>query len=95
MIEDAQAESLAKSAARRLLKAAIASLLRALDDHEEFVIRLRYGIGSDKPRTLEESSLRVGGSRERVRQIERGALRRLPHPSRSQSLLQIRELRAV
>jgi MFS family permease/DNA-binding CsgD family transcriptional regulator len=57
-----------------------------LDDREQSVIRLRYGLDDAEPKTLEEIGRRLGLTRERVRQIESVALRKLRHPSRSRKL---------
>ena len=56
---------------------------RELTDREERVLRLRYGLDDDKPRTLEEVGKEFGVTRERIRQIEAKAIRKLRHPTRS------------
>jgi len=85
-IEDKKAISPANATAYTMLKEQMENVLSTLTDREKKVIRLRFGIGDGYPRTLEE----VGGifnvTRERVRQIEAKALRKLRHPTRSRKL---------
>lgn len=69
------------------LNARIEQLLSALPSRERLVLELRYGLASQKPETLEEVSHRLGVSRERVRQIQEQALRRLQSPSKRLKLL--------
>jgi len=57
-----------------------------LTPREEMVLRLRYGIDDGHPRTLEEVGKEFGVTRERIRQIEAKALRKMRHPSRSKKL---------
>ena len=61
-------------------------VLDSLDGREERVIRLRFGLDDGRPRTLEEVGHEFGLTRERIRQIEAKALRKLRHPSRSRKL---------
>ena len=72
--------------AREMLKDEIAEVLLTLTEREEKVIRLRFGLEDGKSRTLEEVGQMFGVTRERIRQIEAKALRKLRHPSRSRKL---------
>ena len=67
---------------RQLLKEAVASALDTLTERERGVLELRYGLDGDSPRTLEEVGRKYGVTRERIRQIEGKAIRKLKHPSR-------------
>ena len=62
------------------------TILDMLDDREAKIIKLRFGIDSGYPRTLEEVGKMFNVTRERVRQIEAKAIRRLRHPSRARQL---------
>ena len=62
------------------------SVLNSLTPREEKVLRLRYGVDDGRPRTLEEVGREFNVTRERIRQIEAKALRKLRHPSRSKHL---------
>jgi len=68
------------------LKEQIDRILKSLTPKEEQIIRKRFGIGEDEPRTLEEVGLEFEVTRERIRQIEAKAIRKLRHPSRSKWL---------
>ncbi|KRL02960.1 RNA polymerase sigma factor [Lactobacillus equicursoris DSM 19284 = JCM 14600 = CIP 110162] len=85
-IEDKDATSPEQHAANELLKDQLAEVLDTLTDREENVLRLRFGLDDDNPRTLEEVGRVFGVTRERIRQIEAKALRKLRHPSRSNQL---------
>ena len=85
-IEDTQLTSPAQKAAFSMLQDKISSVLHTLSKKEEKVIRMRFGIGDGCPRTLEEVGNIFNITRERVRQIESKALRKLRHPSRSKEL---------
>jgi RNA polymerase sigma factor (sigma-70 family) len=61
-------------------------VLKTLTPKEEKVIRMRFGIGADRDHTLEEVGRHLSITRERVRQIEAKALRKLKHPSRLKAL---------
>lgn len=85
-IEDQDALAPADAAAFELLKEQLEEVLHTLTEREEMVLRLRFGLDDGKPRTLEEVGKRFNVTRERIRQIEAKALRKLRHPSRSKRL---------
>jgi len=85
-IEDTSADSPAQSAAHAMLQDQMSRVLSTLTRREEKVIRLRFGLGDGTPRTLEEVGSIFQVTRERVRQIEAKALRKLQHPSRARKL---------
>ncbi|MBI4614670.1 MAG: RNA polymerase sigma factor RpoD [Planctomycetes bacterium] len=85
-IEDEQAESPVHSANQEMLKDKIAAVLETLDFREREIIKLRYGLGSGYTYTLEEVGKIFKVTRERVRQIEAKAVRKLQHPVRSRKL---------
>ncbi|WP_213792424.1 RNA polymerase sigma factor RpoD [Fructobacillus papyrifericola] len=85
-IEDNEAVSPADSAAYEMLRDQLESVLDTLTDREENVLRLRFGLEDGRTRTLEEVGRVFGVTRERIRQIEAKALRKLRHPSRSKHL---------
>ena len=85
-IEDDRATTPSDSVAFTMLKEQLLGVLDTLTPREEKVLRLRYGIDDGKPRTLEEVGKEFNVTRERIRQIEAKALRKLRHPSRSKKL---------
>ncbi|MBN2071549.1 MAG: RNA polymerase sigma factor RpoD [Candidatus Krumholzibacteriota bacterium] len=85
-IEDTGASSPDQTAAHSMLKDQVSRVLATLTAREEKVVRLRFGLGDGTPRTLEEVGTIFKVTRERVRQIEAKALRKLMHPSRSRKL---------
>ena len=85
-IEDKESESPVDFTTRQLLKEELYSILEDLSDREERVIRLRYGLDDNRPRTLEEVGKEFGVTRERIRQIEAKAIKKLRHPTRSKRL---------
>src|SRR5690625_2223571 len=85
-IEDQEAVSPSDHASYELLKEQLEDVLDTLTDREENVLRLRFGLDDGRTRTLEEVGKVFGVTRERIRQIEAKALRKLRHPSRSKQL---------
>ena len=85
-IEDRNALPPADAAAKRLLKEQIESVLSTLSPREQRVLQLRFGLEDGRSRTLEEVGKEFSVTRERIRQIEAKALRKLRHPSRSRRL---------
>jgi len=85
-IEDQDALAPADAAAFELLKEQLEEVLDTLTEREENVLRLRFGLEDGRTRTLEEVGQVFGVTRERIRQIEAKALRKLRHPSRSKRL---------
>lgn len=85
-IPDDDAQAPAEAAAYLLLKEQLEDVLETLTPREKEVLRLRFGLNDGKPRTLEEVGKVFGVTRERIRQIEAKALRKLRHPSRSKKL---------
>ena len=85
-IEDQEVLSPAEHTAQTLLKEQLEEVLDTLTDREENVLRLRFGLDDGKVRTLEQVGKVFGVTRERIRQIEAKALRKLRHPSRSKQL---------
>jgi RNA polymerase primary sigma factor len=85
-IEDDSALSPADSAAFSMLRAELATALESLTDRERQVVKLRFGLEDGRTRTLEEVGKEFNVTRERIRQIEAKALRKLRHPSRSKRL---------
>ena len=85
-IEDTNAVLPIDAAIQSSLRDATRQALAALTPREERVIRMRFGIGTGADRTLEEVGEQYGVSRERIRQIEAKALRKLKHPNQSKIL---------
>ncbi|WP_371370671.1 RNA polymerase sigma factor RpoD [Sporomusa aerivorans] len=85
-IEDQDAPAPAEAASFMLLKEQLEEVLETLTPREEKVLRLRFGLDDGRARTLEEVGQYFGVTRERIRQIEAKALRKLRHPSRSKKL---------
>ena len=77
-------------ASAELLKAHLGEVLDTLNDREKKVLKLRFGLEDGRQRTLEEVGKEFGVTRERIRQIEAKALRKLRHPTRSKNLRIIR-----
>ena len=85
-IPDDDALEPAEAASFMLLREQLDEVLSTLTDREEKVLRLRFGLIDGKTRTLEEVGREFQVTRERIRQIEAKALRKLRHPSRSKKL---------
>jgi len=85
-IEDRNALPPVDAASRQLLKEQIAEVLSSLTSREQRVLQLRFGLEDGRSRTLEEVGKEFNVTRERIRQIEAKALRKLRHPSRSRKL---------
>ncbi|MCL2592728.1 MAG: RNA polymerase sigma factor RpoD, partial [Defluviitaleaceae bacterium] len=85
-IPDEDIKAPADAAAFSLLKEQLMDVLETLTDREEMVLKMRFGLYDGKPRTLEEVGKEFNVTRERIRQIEAKALRKLRHPSRSKKL---------
>jgi RNA polymerase sigma factor (sigma-70 family) len=81
LVEDRSAESPFEAAAVSLLPEEISRLLSPLDEREQMIIRLRFGLDRGEPRTLEEVGDHFNLTRERIRQIESRAMTKLRHPS--------------
>ncbi|MCD8294340.1 MAG: RNA polymerase sigma factor RpoD [Clostridia bacterium] len=85
-LEDENAETPSDTVSSSMLKETLLRVLNTLTPREEKVLRLRYGVDDGRPRTLEEVGREFNVTRERIRQIEAKALRKLRHPSRSKQL---------
>lgn len=85
-VEDDTMKSPTESAAQDILKAQLLAVIETLTPREQKVIRLRYGLDDNHSRTLEEVGKDFNVTRERIRQIEAKALRKLRHPNRSKKL---------
>ena len=85
-VEDSESPAPSDSASYALLREQLCNVLRTLTPREEEVIKLRFGLEDGRPRTLEEVGRQFKITRERIRQIEAKALRKLRHPSRSKTL---------
>ena len=85
-IEDQETISPVDSATQNLLEEAIEEVLAELTPRQSHILRLRFGLGGGEPHTLEEIANKFGLSRERIRQLEKEALRRLRHPQLAHNL---------
>ena len=85
-IQDEQVAVPVDAATYTLLREQLTEVLDTLTEREQKVLRLRFGLDDGRPRTLEEVGREFNVTRERIRQIEAKALRKLRHPSRSKKL---------
>ena len=85
-VEDKETLSPSDYAVNNLLKEELYEVMKELTDREEKVLRLRYGLDDNHPRTLEEVGKEFGVTRERIRQIEAKAIKKLRHPNRKKRL---------
>lgn len=85
-LEDTSADSPAEATGYSILKEKMAEVLQTLTDRERQVLILRFGLQDGKPKTLEEVGMVFNVTRERIRQIEAKALRKMRHPTRSKQL---------
>ena len=90
-LPDDEVPAPSEAAASAILKEQIAEVLDTLTDREQKVLRLRFGLDDGRSRTLEEVGKEFNVTRERIRQIEAKALRKLRHPSRSRKLREFLE----
>ena len=85
-IEDQETPSPVESATQHMLQETIEEVLSELTPRQSHILRLRFGLGGGEPHTLEEIANKFGLSRERIRQLEKEALRRLRHPRLAHTL---------
>lgn len=90
-VEDEDSLSPKDHTTNQLLKDALYEVMKELNEREERVLRLRFGLDDGRPRTLEEVGKEFGVTRERIRQIEAKALKKLRHPIRSKKLVDFLE----
>ncbi len=86
MVPDGEAVAPVEEASHMLLRDQLKEVINTLSSREKKVIQMRFGIGDGRPHTLEEVGKEFDVTRERIRQIEAKALRKLRHPSRSRKL---------
>ena len=91
LIEDRNAASPVDAAALPSWEGAVSDALAALSERDRRVLQLRFGIGNHRPHTLEEVGREFGLTRERIRQIQAGALKKLRAPTPSRALCCLRE----
>ncbi len=86
MLEDKNAENPIEATSFKLLKTKLSEALNGLTERERRILELRYGLADGAARTLEDVGKQYNVTRERIRQIEAKALRKLRHPSRRAKL---------
>jgi len=86
-VEDKEAIAPSEAVSLAMLRTEVEDILDTLTPRERRVLQLRFGLVDSQQRTLEEVGKRLGVTRERIRQIETKALRKLRHPSRSKRLI--------
>jgi RNA polymerase primary sigma factor len=82
LLEDKTAENPSEATSFNLLRGHLSEVLNGLNERERRILELRYGLSDGCPRTLEEVGQQYNVTRERIRQIEAKALRKLRHPTR-------------
>ena len=85
-IEDKNLESPENASYRHILRTELLSSMEILTEREQMILKLRFGFDDGRPRTLEEVGKVYNVTRERIRQIEEKALRKLKHPNRKSRL---------
>jgi len=95
LIEDKRTENPSDLTSYNILRDKLGSVLSGLSERERQVLELRFGMGDGNPRTLEEVGRQFKVTRERVRQIEAKALRKMRHPTRIRQLQDFLEVRTA
>jgi RNA polymerase primary sigma factor len=90
-IEDRNMEAPEKSTLRNILREELLKAMKILTEREQTILKLRFGFDDGRPRTLEEVGKVYGVTRERIRQIEEKAIKKLKHPSRKEKLSAYRQ----
>ena len=85
-VEDKESLSPTEFTSKTMLREALYDVMSNLTEREERVLKLRYGLDDNKPRTLEEVGKEFGVTRERIRQIEAKAIKKLKHPTKQKKL---------
>ena len=90
-LEDKNMESPENFSSRTILRDELLKLMKVLTEREQMILKLRFGFDDGRPRTLEEVGKVYNVTRERIRQIEEKALRKLKHPNRKGSMDQYKD----